>query len=60
MFEFNGCASYALKHQARCLTAVEGDTDHNKFLVASLSLRGSQTWLVTTLLELSTLALSSS
>lgn len=39
MFEFNGTASYQLKQQARCITAVEGDTDHNKFVVCSLELR---------------------
>lgn len=32
-------ASYQLNHQARCLAALEGDTDRNRFLVASLVLR---------------------
>ncbi|KAL1524034.1 hypothetical protein AB1Y20_018948 [Prymnesium parvum] len=40
MFEFNGTASYQMKQQARCLSALEGDTDHNKFVVCSLELRG--------------------
>lgn len=40
MFEFNGTASHQMKHQARCITAIEGDTDHNKFVVCSLELRG--------------------
>ena len=39
MFEFDGSASYVLKRQARALTALEGDTDRNRFLVASLELR---------------------
>ena len=39
-FEFSGTASYSLKQQARCLAALEGDTDHNTFLLASLVLRG--------------------
>ena len=39
MFEFDGSASYLLKRQARALTALEGDTDRNRFLVASLELR---------------------
>ncbi|CAI2170604.1 3714_t:CDS:10 [Funneliformis geosporum] len=30
---------YGLRHQARCLTAVVADSDHNKFLVGSQSLR---------------------
>jgi len=36
----SGTASYDLKKQARCIVALEGDTDHNTFLVASLALRG--------------------
>lgn len=39
MFEFDGSASYLLKRQARCLTALEGDTDRNRFLLATLELR---------------------
>lgn len=39
MFEFDGSASYLLKRQARALAALEGDTDRNRFLVASLELR---------------------
>jgi len=39
MFDFNGTAAYSLKHQARCISALEGDTDHNTFLLASLVLR---------------------
>jgi len=39
MFEFNGTASYSIKNQARCISALEGDTDHNTFLLASLVLR---------------------
>ena len=39
MFEFDGSASYLLKRQARALNALEGDTDRNRFLVASLELR---------------------
>lgn len=39
MFEFDGSASYVLKRQARALSALEGDTDRNRFLVASLELR---------------------
>ena len=41
MFEFDGSASYVLKRQARALTALEGDTDRNRFLVASLELRAA-------------------
>ena len=33
-------ASYQVKDQARCLTALEGDTDRNRFVVGSLDLRG--------------------
>ena len=34
-------ASYLIKHQqARCLVAVEGDTDRNRFVIGSLDLRG--------------------
>jgi hypothetical protein len=29
-----------MKHQARCLIALEGDTDTNRFVVGSLELRG--------------------
>ena len=39
MFEFDGTASYQFKKQTRCLTALEGDTDHNRFVLASLELR---------------------
>ena len=39
MFEFDGSASYQFKRQTRCLTALEGDTDHNRFVLASLELR---------------------
>lgn len=38
--EFASNASYQLKHQARCIAALEGDTDRNTFLLASLVLRG--------------------
>lgn len=33
-------ASYNVKDQARSLTALEGDTDRNRFVVGSLDLRG--------------------
>jgi hypothetical protein len=36
----SGAASYDLKKQARCITALEGDTDNNTFLLASLALHG--------------------
>ena len=39
MFGGDGSSVYQLKQQARCLAALEGDTDHNKFLVATLELR---------------------
>ena len=39
MFEFNGTASYQMPKQARHLTALEGDTDHNKFVLCSQELR---------------------
>ena len=41
MFDFAGRAVYSLKQQAaRTIVALEGDTDHNKFVVASLQLQG--------------------
>ena len=41
MFGAGGNAtSYNVKDQARSLTALEGDTDRNKFVVGSLDLRG--------------------
>ena len=39
MFGGDGSSVYQLKQPARCLAALEGDTDHNKFLVATLELR---------------------
>lgn len=35
-----GTASYDLKKQARCIAALEGDTDRNTFVAATLVLRG--------------------
>lgn len=36
----SGTVAYDLKKQARCIVALEGDTDNNSFLLASLSLHG--------------------
>lgn len=36
----SSAASYDLKKQARCIVALEGDTDNNTFLLASLALHG--------------------
>jgi hypothetical protein len=36
----SSAASYQVKTQARCLVALEGDTDRNRFVAASLDLRG--------------------
>lgn len=40
MFEFIGTAAYQLKQQARCIVALEGETDHNKFVLSTLELKG--------------------
>ena len=36
-----GTASFYLNRRARCLVALEGDTDHNKFVVGTLDLAGN-------------------
>lgn len=41
MFTSSGTATYQVRQQqARCLVALEGDTDRNRFVVGSLDLRG--------------------
>ena len=40
MFSSQSTCHYQMKQQARCLTALEGDTDRNRFVVASLELKG--------------------
>ena len=40
MFTSQATCAYQMKQQARCLTALEGDPDRNRFLVASLELKG--------------------
>ena len=40
MFLSQGTCAYQMKQQARCLIALEGDTDRNRFVLGSLELKG--------------------
>jgi len=40
MFSAAGTSAYQMKQQARSLIALEGDTDRNRFVMASLELKG--------------------